>query len=186
MFIIGEAVIDDIVGTALFCCDLKKCKGACCTLPGGRGAPLEDDEVVELQKAYPIARQYLSQRTVDAIEGQGIVEGSPGSYATTCIDNRDCVFVYYDADVAKCSLERAFEEGKTDWRKPISCHLFPIRTRTFGKEFVRYEQIGECEAGRKLGEEQQVRLHNFLKEPLTRQYGETWYGNFLNYCRTLL
>ena len=184
MFIIGEAVIDDVVGKASFCCDLKKCKGGCCTLPGGRGAPLEDDEVLELQKAYPIARQYLSQRTLDVIEGQGIVEGSPGSYATTCIDHRDCVFVYYNGDVARCSLERAYEEGKTDWRKPISCHLFPIRTRAFGKDFIRYEQINECEAGRNLGEKEHVKLYNSLKEPLTRKYGETWYQEFLNCCQT--
>lgn len=184
MFIIGEAVIDDVVGRTSFCCDLKKCKGACCTLPGGRGAPLEDDEVLELQKAYPIAREYLSQRALDAIEGQGMVEGSPGSYTTTCIDHRDCVFVYHDGDIAKCSLERAYEEGRTDWRKPLSCHLFPIRIRTFGQDFIRYEQIDECEPGRNLGIVKLAKLHDFLKEPLTRKYGETWYQEFLNYCQT--
>ena len=184
MFIIAEAVLDDVVGTASFCCDLNKCKGACCTLPGGRGAPLEDDEVLELQKAYPIARQYLSQRSVDAIEAQGMVEGSAGSFATTCIEKRDCVFVYYDGDIAKCSLERAYEEGKTDWRKPLSCHLFPIRIRSFGQDFIRYEQIDECEPGRVLGGVQHVKLHDFLKEPLTRKYGEAWYQEFLKYCQT--
>ena len=186
MFIIGEAVIDDVVGTASFCCDLKQCKGACCTLPGGRGAPLEDEEILELQKSYPSARQYLSQRSIAAIEGLGMVDGSPGSYATTCIDKRDCVFVYYDGDVARCSLERAHEEGKTDWRKPLSCHLFPIRVRSFGKDYLRYEQIDECQAGRKSGEAQQLKLYDFLKEPLSRKYGGTWYQSFVNYCRTLL
>ena len=186
MFIIGEAVVDDSVGTASFCCNLKECKGACCTLPGGRGAPLEDDEVLELQKAYPIVKQYLKQRSLDVIEAHGMVDGGPGSYATTCIDNRDCVFVYYDGDVAKCSLERAFEEEKTDWRKPISCHLFPIRVRTFGKDFLHYEQIEECQAGREHGERTQVKLHDFLKEPLTRKFDVSWYQKFLNHCRTLL
>ena len=186
MFIIGEVVIDDVVGTASFCCDLKKCKGACCTLPGGRGAPLDDDEVLELQKAYPGARQYLSQRSIAAIEAHGMVEGSPGSYLTTCIDQRDCVFVYYEDDIARCSLERAYQEGKADWQKPLSCHLFPIRVRTLGKDFLRYEQIEECEAGRTHGIHEQMKLHDFLKDPLTRKYGESWYRSFLSHCKTLL
>jgi hypothetical protein len=186
MFVIGEAVIDDEVGTELFCCDVKKCKGACCTLPGGRGAPLEDDEIPKLRKAYPTARQYLSQRNIDFIETHGMVDGFAGSFATTCIDNRDCVFVYYEADVARCALERAYEDGKTGWRKPISCHLFPIRVRSFGHDSLRYEQVAECEAGRRRGEAEQVRLHDFLKAPLTRKYGEEWYKNFLEHCRTQL
>ncbi len=186
MFIIGEAVVDDHVGTASFCCDLKKCKGACCTMPGGRGAPLEDDEALEIQKAYPIAKLYLTQRSIDAIEAHGMFEGVEGAYATTCIDNRDCVFVYYDGDVAKCSLERVFEEGRTDWRKPLSCHLFPIRVKTFGKDSLTYEQIDECQPGREHGERLQVKLYDLLKEPLTRKYGESWYQKFLNHCRTLV
>ena len=184
MFIIGEAVIDDAVGEASFCCNLKKCKGACCTLPGGRGAPLEDDEVLELQKAYPSAKYYLTQRNREIIEHQGMVEGSAGNYATTCVDNQDCVFVYFEGEIAKCSLERAYEEGQTDWKKPISCHLFPIRVRRFGKDFVRYEEIPECQAGRELGSQEQTRLYDFLKEPLIRKYGTDWYRNFLEYCRT--
>lgn len=184
MFIIGEAVIDDAVGTASFCCNLKECKGACCTLPGGRGAPLEDDEVLEIQKAYPSARKYLTQRSIDAIHTLGMVDGSPGSYATTCIDNRDCVFVYYDGDVAKCSFERAYEDGNTDWRKPLSCHLFPIRIRAFGKDFLRYEQLCECQPGREHGEHRQILLRDFLKEPLVRKYGERWYKEFVDYCRS--
>jgi hypothetical protein len=147
---------------------------------------LEDDEVLELQKAYPGARQYLSQRSIDTIDSNGMVGGAPGSFVTTCIDNRDCVFVYYEGDVAKCSLERAYEEGKTDWRKPLSCHLFPLRIRSFGKDFIRYEQIGECQAGREKGTQENVKLHDFLKEPLIRKYGQAWYRAFLNYCRTHL
>lgn len=184
MFIIGEAVIDDAVGTASFCCDLKKCKGACCTLPGGRGAPLEDDEVLELQKAYPAARDYLSRRSIETIEALGMVEGAPGSYTTTCIGSRDCVFVYYEEDVAKCSLERAYEDGKTDWPKPLSCHLFPIRIRPFGKDFLRYEQIDECQSGREHGTQKRVLLHNFLGKALVRKFGTQWYDHFLEYCKS--
>src|SRR5512134_1501010 len=118
MFIIGEAVIDDVVAHASFRCDLGACKGACCAIAGGRGAPLEDDEVLELQKAFPIVKAYLSERSLRTIEAAGAYEGVPGDFATTCIDDRECVFVYYDNGVAQCSFERAYSEGKTDWRKP--------------------------------------------------------------------
>lgn len=185
MFIIGEAVIDDDVGKESFCCDLGKCKGACCTLPGSRGAPLEDNEVLELRKAYPSARQYLSQRNIDFIETHGMEEGLPGDYTTTCIENRDCVFVYYEDDVAKCSLERAYDEGKTTWRKPLSCHLYPIRVRTFSHESLRYDRVPECEAGRNRGKNEGVKLGEFLRTALIRKYGEEWYESFLDHCRTL-
>jgi hypothetical protein len=182
MFVIGEAVIDDAVGSASFCCDLKKCKGACCCIEGGRGAPLEDDEVLEIEKAYPVVMQYLREKSIRTIEASGLYEGSPGNFATTCIDHRECVFVYFEDGIARCSFERAFEEGKTDWRKPISCHLFPIRIRKFGQDFVRYEQIDECRPGRESGKLHEVKLVDFLKDPLVRRYGEAWYNKCVERC----
>ncbi|HUI63646.1 MAG TPA: DUF3109 family protein [Bacteroidota bacterium] len=184
MFVIGEAVIDDAAGRASFCCDLQGCKGACCTLPGGRGAPLEDDEVKEIAKAFPAARQFLDHRSLRAIDASGLTEGSPGDFATPCLDQRECVFVFFEDGVAKCSFERAFERGLTGWRKPMSCHLFPIRISHFGRDFVRYEQIDECAPGRKRGEQENVPLRDFLREPLIRRYGEAWYRAFLEYCAT--
>lgn len=184
MFIIGEAVIDDVVGHASFCCDLGACKGACCAIAGGRGAPLEDDEVLEIEKAFPLVKAYLSQHSLQTIETTGAYEGGPGDFATTCINNRECVFVYYEEGIARCSFERAYLEGKTDWRKPLSCHLFPIRIRKFGQDFVRYEQIEECLPGRERGKTEEVKLHIFLREPLIRKYGEEWYEKFLSWCRS--
>ena len=183
MFTIGEAVVDDEVRQASFCCDLQRCKGACCCIEGGRGAPLEDDEVLEIEKAYPVVKQYLKPESIRTIEDSGLYEGSPGSFATTCIERRECVFVYFEDGIARCSFERAYNEGKIDWRKPISCHLFPIRIRKFGRDFVRYEQIDECGPGRELGTQQEVKLYDFLKEPLTRKYGPAWYNKFLQRCK---
>jgi hypothetical protein len=183
MVVIGEAVIDTAVARANFCCDLERCKGACCTLEGGRGAPLEDDEVLEIVKAYPIVKQYLDEKNIRAIEASGLYDGSPGDFATACIDRRECVFVYHDGDIAKCSFEKAYAKGEIDWRKPLSCHLFPIRIRRFGKDFVRYEQIEECEAGRTLGTAQNTKLYDFLRTALIRKYGEEWYAKFIAYCR---
>lgn len=184
MFIISEAVIDDAIVQSNFCCDLEQCKGACCTSEGGRGAPLEDDEVLEIEKAYPIVKQYLDEKNIRTIEAAGLYNGTPGDFATNCIERRECVFVYVDNSIAKCSFEKAYEQGKIDWRKPISCHLFPIRVRHFGQEFVRYEVIDECSGGRTKGETEQVKLHDFLKEPLVRKFGEAWYEKFMTYCKS--
>jgi len=186
MFVIGEAVIDDAVAQASFCCNVRKCKGACCCIEGGRGAPLEDDEVLEIEKAYPVVKEYLSKQSNAVIETSGMYEGAPGTFATMCIDHRQCVFVYFEDGIARCSFERAYEEGKIEWRKPLSCHLFPIRIRGFGKDFLSYEMIDECQAGRELGMAKQIKLHDFLKEPLTRKYGENWYNSFVSMCRRKL
>ena len=182
MFVIGEAVVEDAVGGASFCCDLGKCKGACCCIAGGRGAPLEDDEVLEIQKAFPLIKQFLSPTSIRTIEQKGLVDGTPGDFATACVDDRECVFAYFDGDIAKCSFEKAYLEGTTDWRKPISCHLFPIRIRAFGGDLLRYEEIDECAPARERGAIEQVRLSDFLKEPLIRKYGASWYAAFSRYC----
>jgi hypothetical protein len=111
-------------------------------------------------------------------------EGVPGDFATTCINDRECVFAYFEDGIARCSFERAFREEKSDWRKPLSCHLFPVRIRSFGRDVVRYEEIEECHAGRVRGREQEVPLREFLREPLIRRYGEEWYDAFIAYCTT--
>ena len=186
MFVIGEAVIDDEVAHASFCCDLVTCKGACCTLEGGRGAPLEDDEVLEIEKAYPIVKHYLDEKNITTIEESGFVDGSPGDFATNCINNHECVFTYIDDGIAKCSFEKAYLNGELDWRKPISCHLFPIRIRRGGSDTVRYEQIAECSGGRTHGELKDIKLHDFLRDPLVRKYGKRWYESFVLSCKNKL
>ncbi len=183
MFEIGRAVFEDAVARASFCCDLERCKGACCCIAGGRGAPLEDDEVLEIEKAYPVVRRYLSAESIKAIETSGLVEGRPGDFATTCIRERECVFVVFENGIARCSFEKAYEAGALDWRKPISCHLFPLRVRSFGQEFVRYEEIPECDAARERGAAEGVPLWRFLKEPLIRKFGETWYERLIAHCK---
>ena len=184
MFEIGEAVIDDDAGTVSFCCDLPSCHGACCTLPGGRGAPLEDDEVLEIEKAYPVARQFLGEKSIRAVASAGLTEGVSGDFATPCLDGEECVFVYFEHGVARCSFERAFEHGLTDWRKPLSCHLFPLRILQYGKDFIRYQMIDECAPGRRKGETEKIPLREFLREPLVRRYGEAWYRKFIGECRS--
>ncbi len=175
MTIVGEAVVEDAVLGAEFACDLAKCHGACCTLKGGRGAPLNDEEVEIIHRLYPAVERYLPEEHRAQIAREGMTEGEPGSFATVCLDGRACVFVYYEGPVAMCAFERAFLAGEIDWRKPISCHLFPIRIRYGTPNVVRYEQIEECAPGRKAGRANGTRLHSFLRDPLERALGSSWY-----------
>lgn len=182
MVIVEKTLIDDAITSSAFCCDLQACKGACCCLEGGRGAPLTDDEVPLIAEAFPAAREYLSSRSLEVIVREGLVEGWAGSYATPCIDRRECVFVYFEEGIARCAFERAFREGKTRWQKPISCHLFPIRVRHIGQTVLRYEQIPECLPAREHGTAQNIALVEFLKDPLIRAFGDTWYAQLHDRC----
>ncbi|HTK81999.1 MAG TPA: DUF3109 family protein [Bacteroidota bacterium] len=175
MFIIGEALVEEQIITEQFACDVGACKGACCTLPGGRGAPLQDDEVAEVQHAFPFAKRFLDDRHRQAIEERGCVEGVPGSYATNCIDERDCVFVFYEDGIARCSIEKAYYEGLISWQKPLSCHLFPIRVSSGSAKRLHYEKIWQCEAARPNGRNLNMPLHVFLKTALVRAFGMSWY-----------
>jgi len=182
VFLIDQAVVDESVLGAQFCCDVASCRGACCCLEGLRGAPLSDPEVVEVERALPAVSKYLSSTSISLIESFGPVEGFPGDYATRCVGSRECVFVWFDGPVARCSFERAYLEGLTRWRKPLSCHLFPIRVRSVGQEFLRYEEIPECQAGRESGQARGMRLYEFLEEPLIRKYGRPWYQKLAEHC----
>ena len=185
MFVISEIMVDERIAETNFSCDLQQCKGACCTMPGGRGAPLEDHEVAEVERSMPFATEYLSARHREAIERIGSVEGFEGSYATVCIDDRACVFVYYEGDVARCSLERAYFEGKSKFRKPISCHLFPIRVSRDNAPVLRYEEIPHCRPAKERGNAEGVPLPLFLRDALTRSFGARWYNKFLEACREI-
>ena len=183
MFTVGEAVIEEEVAHARFSCDMAQCKGACCTLPGGRGAPLMDSEVAELQRASVAAWKYLSEENRRILGREGMFEGVPGSYSTVCVNDRDCVFVVYEGAVARCSLEKAYHNGETRWRQPLSCHLFPIRASSGRVQALRYEKLPECAPGRSLGHESDMPLYEFLRDALVRRFGEAWYEDFRAECR---
>ncbi|HLF20017.1 MAG TPA: DUF3109 family protein, partial [Bacteroidota bacterium] len=162
--------------------DLNACKGACCTLPGGRGAPLLDSEINEIQKAFPLIQKYLGPDHRHRIEEKGLFEGSDGDYTTPCYKNRACVFVTYEQGIAKCSFEKSFMNGEISWRKPLSCHLFPIRVERGTQDKLRFEFISECIPALDKGNLEDTYLSDFLKEALVRAYGELWYENFLELC----
>jgi hypothetical protein len=178
MFIIDNILGDDKLLTQPFLCNLKQCKGACCTVKGGSGAPVLDSEVALVNAAVPVAWRYLSERSQREITTHGAVEGSEGEYGTTCIDDADCVFVYYErgSDIAKCAIEQAYNDGKTSFRKPISCHLFPVRVADFSGTYLYYEEFDECKPAIAHGEANNANIYDCVKDALVRSYGDEWFG----------
>ena len=185
MFVIGEISVHESVAETKFACDLEACKGACCTFPGGRGAPLQDDEVAEIEKVFPLIQSILPPEHRTAIARHGLVDGSSGNYATQCVEGKACVFVYYDNGIAKCSFEKAFLEKKIQWRKPLSCHLFPIRMARDARlpasqqvepggqgSEIHYEYFSECAPALERGRKEDIALHRFISEPLQRAFGK--------------
>ncbi len=177
MFIIDNILGDESITSTHFLCDLNKCKGACCTVKGGQGAPVLDSEVDEVNNSIKAASVYLSDRSKAIIHEHGAVEGTEGDFTTRCIDDHDCVFVYYEkgSDIAKCAIEKAYFEGALSFRKPISCHLFPVRVADFNGPYLYYDEFPECKPALDNGKKQNVKIHQSVKEALIRAYSEEWY-----------
>lgn len=186
MISIGDILIEEEINSTKFCCDLEKCKGACCTFPGDLGAPVLDEEIELIEGSYQAASKYLSEKSKDYIKKFGMIEGHKSRKTTVCIDRCDCVFVYYDGDIALCAIEKAYFNGETKFRKPISCHLFPIRVNHYGNNtYLYYQEFEECSAGRTKGEAENIPLIHSVKEALVRAYGEEWVNNYIAYLNSL-
>ncbi|MEZ4948861.1 MAG: DUF3109 family protein [Saprospiraceae bacterium] len=180
MFVVqGKLISDDVVKEA-FVCDLHACKGACCW-EGDYGAPLEKEELEVLDSIQHILKPYLTEKGKKAIEEQGayVLEEDEEQYATTLVDNGPCAYMIYDEKgIAKCGIEQAWLDGKTDFKKPISCHLYPIRIRkneVVSFEALNYDRWDICKAACTLGEKLQVPVYKFLKDALIRKYGEAFF-----------
>ncbi len=175
MYSIDNILIDEAIVSSNFTCDLDKCGGACCTFPGEFGAPLLDSEIEIIGRNLDTVWEYLDDRSLEIINSSGFYEGEKGSRTTMCIEKKDCVFVYFRGKVAKCALEKAYFDGKSEFRKPLSCHLFPIRVAKFGNDYLYYEKISECASGVNTGDKNQVKLYTFLKDAIVRAEGANWY-----------
>jgi hypothetical protein len=164
-----------------FACDVAKCKGACCTLDSEFGAPLLKDEIVQIEDVLDIVKDYLPVRHKDEIEKNGFFETKHNELMTRSVDHKSCVFVFYENGTARCSIEKAFVDGKINFRKPISCHLFPIRISDFGGDVLRFEKFEECSPALEKGKNENIKLIDFLKDSLIRKYGEKWYLKLKEY-----
>ena len=177
MIAIKNTLVSEDLLEKKFVCDLTRCKGACC-VEGESGAPLELDELAEMDKVYPIVKDMLPAKGRKAIEKQGLyLIDSDGDWVTPLVgENQECAYTIFEEGIAKCSIEKAFHEGKTNFRKPVSCHLYPVRITNY-KDYdaVNYEKWNKCAPACKLGASLRVPVYRFLKESLTRKYGEEWY-----------
>lgn len=178
MISIGKTLISTEIFDKQFVCDLSACKGQCC-IDGESGAPLHEDELEKLDEVMDEVRPYMRKEGLESIEKHGLYEiDMDGDYVTPLVNGEECAYVNFDEKgVAKCAIENAYNEGKTSWKKPISCHLYPIRIKEL-KDFdaLNYHHWPICEAACTLGQSLSVEVYRFLKEPLIRKYGVDWYG----------
>jgi hypothetical protein len=172
---------DKIVSTQIFerqfVCDLTACKGACC-IEGNGGAPVTKEEVDIIEASLDKVLPYMRPEGIAAIQAQGVVyEDEDFEPATTLVNGKECAFVYFDqTNTAKCAIEKAHREGQIDFIKPISCHLYPIRTKQFNEyTALNYEKWDICEPACACGEKLDVPVFKFLKEPLIRAFGPDFY-----------
>lgn len=180
MIIIGDKIVQKEVLEEQFLCNLNACKGACCW-EGDYGAPLTREEMHTLERVYEDVKPFLSEEGIRVIEEKGVYEYFHGmkDYGTTLLPDGACTFLTKDADgIAKCGIEQAYRAGATDFYKPISCHLYPIRVEenhSNGFETLEYDRWDICSAACTLGKQHQLPVYRFLKEAIVRKYGEDFY-----------
>ncbi len=178
MFQIDNTLISEEILEKDFVCNLSACKGACC-VDGEAGAPLEDKETEILVDIYAQVKPFLREEGLAAIAEQGaFVKGEDGEWETPLVNKSECAYVIYDdKKVAKCGLEEAYNAGATSWKKPISCHLYPIRTKEYTAfTAVNYHKWEICDPACSLGAELKVPIYKFVKESLIRKFGKQWYA----------
>ncbi len=179
MIAIDNILVSDLVVEEQFVCDLNKCKGGCCE-DGDAGAPLEREEMDKLKEIYQVVRPYLTEAGVKEIDSRGPYNyDREFGWVTPTIQGKMCAYGFRDGNgVIKCGIEQAWNDGKTDWKKPISCHLYPIKLSKSGEqEMVNYEPREKlCKPACVLGKKLKVPVYVFLKDALIRKYGEDFYG----------
>ncbi|WP_411765954.1 DUF3109 family protein [Winogradskyella sp. A3E31] len=178
MFQLGKTIISEDIIDKDFVCNLSACKGACC-IHGDAGAPLDKEEAEILEDIYPKVKPLLREEGVAAIEEQGTsITTAFGDFETPLIDGADCAYVIFDdKKTALCGIEEAYNKGFIDFKKPVSCHLYPIRVKDYSEfSAVNYEKWEICDDACTLGKELQVPVYKFVKDALIRKFGEDWFS----------
>ena len=181
MIIIDNVIVTDEFLNAKFCCHLARCKGECC-VAGDAGAPLEPDEVGIIEENIEKIKPYMREEGLKAIEENDVYDYDDfGEMTTQLVDGAECAFVYFHENgTALCAIEKAFNEGKIDFQKPISCHLYPIRLmEKDGFIHIMYHEWSVCVPAKRLGEKEGIPLYKFLKDPLIRRFGKAWYERLI-------
>lgn len=177
MLIVDKVLVSEDLLDECFCCDLGKCHGICC-IEGDVGAPIDPDEVGDMEDCYPAAKKYMTKEAIELVDNLGTFDyDMEGEFVTPLVSDEACAYVFYEEGVAKCALERAYFNGETDFRKPISCHLYPIRIKKLPEyEALNYHRWDVCKDACENGQKMKLPVYQFLREPLIRKYGEEWYA----------
>jgi len=177
---IDDVLVNKEILETKFTCDLDKCKGACCTMESDFGAPLLEEEIDKIDEVLPKVKKYLSDRQIEEIERNGFHFEIDGDLMVKAIDNQDCIFAFYHGDIAKCAIEKVYYDDDTNFIKPISCHLFPIRINQFGGDILKYEVYDECSSAVALGKTTEIPMSEFCGDGLKRKYGNDWHKKLVS------
>lgn len=179
MIQIGDKIVSLDLFEVQFRCDLSRCKGICC-VEGNAGAPLEADEVDLLEREYPLYKTYMTPEGIEAVERQGfMVPDDEGDYTTPLVDDAECAYSFRENGVTLCAIEKAYDNGQTEFKKPISCHLYPVRLSRFGNGStgLNYHRWAVCNCALELGKKEGTPLFRVLREPLIRRFGKEFYND---------
>lgn len=177
MIQIDDTIISQDILDYEFVCNLNACKGACC-VEGDAGAPIDEDELEILKEIFPKVRPFMSEEGIKSVEEQGFfVLGEDGEWETPLINKGECAYVIRDEkNITLCAIEQAYNAGEISWKKPISCHLYPIRLGKYSTfTAVNYNQWSICSEACSLGKTLQVPVYQFVKEALIRKFGNEWF-----------
>ena len=187
---VGDVLLSSEILTEKFCCDLSACKGECC-VEGDAGAPVTMEEIAEIEDCLDTVWGDLSASAQAVIDKQGVAyTDQEGDLVTSIVRGKDCVFTCYESlqfttvniKCCLCALEKAYRAGKTQFCKPVSCALYPIREKRLGEGLVglNYNRWAVCRMAVVKGNQENVRLYQFLRDPLIRRFGEDWYQELLD------
>ncbi len=184
MISLDNTIISDDIRDIQFCCDLKKCKGACC-IEGDAGAPLEEMEISLLEDYIDEIKPFMVAGGIKEVGNIGVFDyDAEGRFVTPLVEGRECVYVYMEEGIARCAIEKAFQEKKIPFPKPISCHLYPIRIGMMKTgEAINYHKWPICSKALENGRKLKLPLYEFLEEALIRKYGRSWYNRLLKLLR---
>ena len=171
MIMINDILVSDDLLESYFVCDLEKCKGACC-IEGDLGAPLEKKELRQVRESLGVIKSYLSEEGIQQIKKQGhYVKDFEGDYSTPTIGGRECAYsVYAEKGILKCGFELAWQDGKSKFRKPVSCHLYPVRVKKNNiNSTVNYERWHICDPACSLGKSLKIPLYVFCERSIGKE-----------------
>ncbi len=180
MIALEKTLISDEVKTTFFSCDLHQCKGACC-VEGDAGAPLEEEEISLLEDHIDGIIPFMSPDGIREIKALGVFDyDAGGNFVTPLVNGKECAYLFFDHDIARCAIEKAFQEKTIPFQKPISCHLYPIRIKTTSvNDMLNYHKWPICRKALEKGHREKMPLYLFLEEALVRKYGRTWFNKLV-------